>query len=249
MDSLLDQVGAVVAGVFDNPAVRLVLSLAVAYITILWLASAWWALQDMRRRHADPALPYVAAAGVILASPLLFPLALVVYRIVRPGRTLAEARELFLTERLEALDADGALSCPGCSNAVEEDWLLCPNCRTRLAHRCASCSRTMALDWTLCGWCGAEFGRPVLPERLPRHVPVATERIPMGPGRAATVPAAAGARANGRETARRERRSADAGAEPRGGRAASAGLMRRREARNLALDPAAVRGHAIEPGT
>lgn len=171
MDGLLEQVGAIVGGIFDNPIVRLLTLGFVAYMVMLWLSSAYWAFGDMRRRHRDPAMPYVAAGGVVVASPILFPLALVVYRILRPSETLAETRERELAERLDEIDDDMALACPGCTRSVEEDWLACPSCRTRLAHRCVTCGRTMGLDWTLCGWCGAEFGRPVLPERLPRGVP------------------------------------------------------------------------------
>jgi hypothetical protein len=170
MDGLLDEVGAIVAGIFDNPIVRLAWVGFVAYVVLVWLASAYWVLGDARRRQRDPMLPFLAAGAVILASPVLFPLAVVVYRIVRPGETLVEARERELTERVEALEDDFALACPGCARSVEEDWLLCPACRTRLAHRCLSCGRTMGLDWALCSWCGTEFGRTVLPERLPRPV-------------------------------------------------------------------------------
>ncbi|HVL53615.1 MAG TPA: zinc ribbon domain-containing protein, partial [Vitreimonas sp.] len=167
MEGLLDHVGAIIAGIFDNPIVRLLGWGFVAYITMVWLASAYWVLQDMRRRHPDPMLPFIAAGGIIIASPVLFPAAVFVYRIVRPGETLAEARERELTERLDELDDELRLACPGCAKAVEDDWLICPECRSRLAHRCANCGRTMGLDWTLCGWCGEEFGRPVLPDRLP----------------------------------------------------------------------------------
>src|SRR5688572_23696038 len=170
MDSLFDQVGASVNSVLETPIVRLLTMAFVAYVVVVWMACAWWALQDMRRRTRDPMMPYVAAAGVIVASPVLFPLALIVYRIVRPGETMAEGRERELSERLEELEHDLALACPGCARSVEEDWLVCPDCRTRLAHQCTGCGRTMGLDWALCGWCGAEFGRPVLPERLPTAV-------------------------------------------------------------------------------
>ena len=170
MGALFEQLEAVVGGILDSPVVRLLSAAVVAYVILLWLACIWWVLQDMRRRHEEPAMAYVAAGAMVLASPVLFPLAVVVYRILRPGRTLAEARELALTERLEELDADAQLACPGCARAVEDDWLVCPGCRTRLAHRCRNCGRTMGLDWSLCAWCGNEFGAGVLPERLPRPV-------------------------------------------------------------------------------
>jgi hypothetical protein len=170
MSGLLEQATSAVVGFFDVPLVRLLVLGFAAYVVLLWFASAWWVLSDLRRRLTDPALPFLAAGGVILASPLLFPLAVVVYRIVRPTETLAEARERRLTERLEALEEEDGLTfaCPGCARPVEEEWLLCPSCRTRLAHRCATCGRTMGLDWAMCAWCGAEFGRTILPERTPR---------------------------------------------------------------------------------
>jgi hypothetical protein len=176
MDALFEQLGNTVASIFSNPIVRLMTYGFVAYVVVLWMASAWWALNDMRRRHRDPVLPFIAAGAVILASPVLFPLAVVVYRIVRPSETLAEARERELTERLESLEVDMALACPGCARSVEEDWLACPSCRTRLAHRCVSCGRSMGLDWTICGWCGAEFGRTILPERVPQVAAAARQR-------------------------------------------------------------------------
>ena len=168
LGALFDQLGSAIEGIIESPVVRLLSTAFVAYVILLWLACIWWVLQDMRRRHEEPAMAYVAAGAMVLASPVLFPLAVVVYRILRPGRTLAEARELALTERLEELDAEEQLSCPGCSRAVEDDWLVCPACRTRLAHRCRNCGRTMGLDWSLCAWCGNEFGSGVMPDRLPQ---------------------------------------------------------------------------------
>jgi hypothetical protein len=97
---------------------------------------------------------------------LLFLLAVIVYRIVRPGETLAESRERQLNDRLVDLETAESLHCPGCALPVEEQWLACPSCRTRLAHQCLSCHRSMGLDWTLCAWCGTEFGRPVTADSL-----------------------------------------------------------------------------------
>ena len=166
MDGLAEQIGAIIGGFLDQPIVRLIVAAMAAYVVLLWLASAFWALNDMRRRTPDPVLPFVSAGGIVVASPLLFPLALIVYAVLRPRETLAEARERELSEQIEQIEAEDDLSCPECATRVEEDWLACPSCRTRLAHRCATCERSMGLDWVLCAWCGAEFGRPVVPDRV-----------------------------------------------------------------------------------
>jgi hypothetical protein len=179
MDALFEQVGGTIAAILDHPVVKITLLGIAFYVVVVWLATSFWALQDLRRRHRDPALPFIAAAGMILATPLLFPLAVVVYRIVRPGETLAEARERELADRLSALEAQDILSCPGCGEGVDEAWLACPGCRTRLSHQCVSCEQTMGLDWTVCAWCGSEFGELVLPETQPlARVPGAPPPVP-----------------------------------------------------------------------
>jgi len=160
MAGLMDQFGQVIAGIGDQPVVRLVVSGAAVYFVIVWLAAAFWAYQDARRRHASPIVPYLAAGVLVIASPVLFPLALIVYRVVRPAETLAEARARALDNRLTALERSGLLACPGCSKLVDETWLSCPACRTRLAHRCLACGRSMELDWNACAWCATELAHP-----------------------------------------------------------------------------------------
>jgi hypothetical protein len=172
MGNLMDQFGEGIAAFTEQPVVRALFLGAAIYFVMLWLATSFWAFRDMRRRHPDPVLPYVAAAAVILVSPLLFPLAVIVYRIVRPGETLAESRERQLNDRLVDLEVAERLRCPGCGQGVEEQWLACPACRTRLAHECLSCHRSMGLDWTLCAWCGTEFGRPVIADAAPERIAV-----------------------------------------------------------------------------
>jgi RNA polymerase subunit RPABC4/transcription elongation factor Spt4 len=176
MGNLMGQFGEAIAAFINQPVVRAIITGALVYIVMVWLATAFWAFQDMRRRHRDPVLPYVAAAFIILVSPLLFPLAVIVYRIVRPGETLAESRERQLSDRLNDLEVADNLHCPGCGHLVEERWLACPACRTRLAHQCLSCKRSMGLDWMLCAWCGTEFGRPVMADVLPAPVVAIAKR-------------------------------------------------------------------------
>jgi hypothetical protein len=172
MGSLTDQIGEAIGAFTNEPLVRAALAGAGFYLVLLWLAACLWAFNDLRLRHRNPALPYVAAVSMVLASPLLFPLAIVVYRIVRPAETLAVSRERLLSDRLLDLETSETLRCPGCGDGVDEQWLACPACRTRLAHRCLSCRRSMGLDWSVCAWCATEFGQPVIADALPQPVAV-----------------------------------------------------------------------------
>ncbi len=47
-------------------------------------------------------------------------------------------------------------ACPGCACAVEEDWLLCPRCRTLLKSGCGGCGRRIDSWRSYCPWCGRE---------------------------------------------------------------------------------------------
>ena len=44
--------------------------------------------------------------------------------------------------------------CPGCGRHVNEKWLVCPNCHTKLKKVCSHCGKLMKLPWSLCPYCG-----------------------------------------------------------------------------------------------
>jgi hypothetical protein len=149
-------IGDAVGAFISNPTVGLVAHLIEAYIVLVWLAVALWAFVDMRRRTTHLPAAYGAAALVILASPLLFPLAVVILRIVRPSAFAAENRLALVRESV--LQAEFlAPRCPDCRRVIEPDWILCPTCRQVLAHMCGHCGRTAELDWPICAWCGEDL--------------------------------------------------------------------------------------------
>jgi hypothetical protein len=156
MDVIGEAIGQALGGLLDNPIVGLVVRLVVAYVVLVWLVAALWAFMDMRRRSQSLIAAYLTAGMTILASPLLFPLALIVHRVLRPAGFLSERQ---LSElRSAALDAETVGErCPECQRPVEPDWLVCPACRRALGHRCHRCGGTVALDWPVCAWCGQDL--------------------------------------------------------------------------------------------
>ena len=159
MDAVFDQIDAALGGFLANPLVQLLVSVIAGYVIVLWLACALWAFVDMRRRTLNPFAPYAIAAAVIVASPLLFPLALLVHRVIRPAGTVSERRMSRLRDAALEVEVDRP-TCPSCRRPVGDDWLICPQCRTTLGHRCERCGRGVATDWDACPWCGATFGPP-----------------------------------------------------------------------------------------
>jgi RNA polymerase subunit RPABC4/transcription elongation factor Spt4 len=96
---------------------------------------------------------------VILFTPVFFALAVFIYRVVRPQEKIGEVYERNLAEEALLAEVDSIKSCPNCNRRVNEEWIICPSCRTRLNRVCPNCGRLVGLDWTLCAWCGRDFDR------------------------------------------------------------------------------------------
>jgi RNA polymerase subunit RPABC4/transcription elongation factor Spt4 len=160
MDQILSGIGDALAGFFSSAIVQLALQAIAIYLIILWLAGAYWAFRDMQQRNENPILPYVAASFIILFTPIFFPLAIFVYKIIRPHEKIGETYERNLAEEALLAEVEAIKSCPTCARRVNEEWIICPTCRTRLNRVCPNCSRLVGLDWSLCAWCGKDFERP-----------------------------------------------------------------------------------------
>jgi RNA polymerase subunit RPABC4/transcription elongation factor Spt4 len=159
-----------------NPIVELLGQLIVIYVVLLWLGTAYWAFRDMQARTENPILPYFAAALIVFFTPLLFVFAVILYLIVRPRESLAEVYERSLAEETLLAEVEKNKLCPTCRQRVGPDWLVCPNCRTRLHRICPACTRLAEPDWALCAYCGKElerFERPMI-----RTAAAAAERVP-----------------------------------------------------------------------
>ena len=149
---------------------------------ILWLAAAYWAFRDMQLRSENPVLPYLAAALIVLFTPVLFLFGVIVYRIVRPQEKIGEVYERNLAEEALLAEVESIKSCPACHRRINDEWIICPRCRTRLNRVCANCGRLVGLDWSLCAWCGKDFERG----DIAAYQPIAGG--PRRPGPASTAP-------------------------------------------------------------
>lgn len=159
MQDILNTIGDTIGGFFSNPIVQFSIQAIVVYVVILWLAGAYWAFRDMQLRTENPVMPYVAAALIVLFTPVLFPFGIIVYRIIRPQEKIGEVYERNLAEEALLAEVESIRTCPTCARRVHDEWIICPTCRTRLNRVCANCGRLVGLDWSLCAWCGRDFER------------------------------------------------------------------------------------------
>ena len=171
MDEILGEIGSALGDFFGSPPVQFVLQAIAIYLVVLWLAGAYWAFRDIQHRTENPILPYVTASFVIVFTPIFFPLAIFVYKIIRPHEKIGEVYERNLAEEALLAEVETIKTCPSCSRRVNEEWIICPSCRTRLNRVCANCGRLVGLDWSLCAWCGKDFER----SDVASYEPIATE--------------------------------------------------------------------------
>ncbi|HEY8135736.1 MAG TPA: zinc ribbon domain-containing protein [Candidatus Limnocylindrales bacterium] len=160
IEQLLQTLGDEINKFLDSPLVRLTIQAVAFYVVLLWAATAYWAYRDLQQRTSNPVAPYLAAALIILFTPVFFLFGVIIYRILRPSETVAQANERALAEEAMMVEIESQPHCANCSRQVHEDWIICPTCRNRLRRVCPNCSRLVELDWSLCAWCGKDFERP-----------------------------------------------------------------------------------------
>ncbi|MGQ0605250.1 MAG: double zinc ribbon domain-containing protein [Anaerolineales bacterium] len=142
--------------IFD--AVYLLVACLGAFLAALWLSLIIWTFRDMRARSRDVFAAVLAAAVVaVLTLP-----GLIVYLILRPPKTLSETYEQSLEEEALLQEIEDKRVCPGCSRQVNEEWMICPNCLTKLKKTCANCGKLMDLPWNVCPHCATPVeGKPM----------------------------------------------------------------------------------------
>jgi RNA polymerase subunit RPABC4/transcription elongation factor Spt4 len=122
-----------------------------AMTAAFWLALIIWTFRDMRARSRDIFAQILAA---LLVAVLFLP-GWVIYWMLRPKETLAEAYERSLEEEALLQGIEEALVCPGCGARVQSEFVVCPNCHTKLKKSCSNCGRALNLRWGVCPYCSA----------------------------------------------------------------------------------------------
>ncbi len=138
----------------DLSTVLLVVSILLAFIgamlAALWLTLIIWTFRDMRSRSRDIFAQILAA----MLAAILFVPGVVIYLLLRPKETLAEAYERSLEEEALLQGIEETLVCPGCGTRVQSEFVVCPACHTKLKKPCQNCGRALNLRWSVCPYCG-----------------------------------------------------------------------------------------------
>jgi RNA polymerase subunit RPABC4/transcription elongation factor Spt4 len=138
-----------------QPFVIMFATLIAAFLTAVWVSVIIWTFRDIRARSRDVFAQILATLMVLLFFPLFpFP-GLILYMILRPRSTLNEIYERSLEEEALLQGIEERMACPGCNRRIEEQFMICPTCHTRLKKACPACGRLLHLRWNICPYCGA----------------------------------------------------------------------------------------------
>ncbi len=134
-----------------------------AVVASLWLGIVLWTYRDARARSRD-VLAQVTAALMVAVLNIF---GLILYLMLRPRETLAEAYERSLEEEALLQGIEEKPVCPGCGRPSNALWQVCPHCHTRLKKQCIQCGQLLDLPWNLCPYCATPQGNTV--EAAPRQ--------------------------------------------------------------------------------
>jgi RNA polymerase subunit RPABC4/transcription elongation factor Spt4 len=130
---------------------QVIIALFGAFFLAFWVSMIIWTFRDVRSRSRDIFAQLLATLMVMVFNlPGLF-----LYFILRPQETLVEAYERSLEEEALLQDIEERLVCPGCKRKIKPDFIICPDCHTRLKKSCPNCRRLLHLKWNICPYCGA----------------------------------------------------------------------------------------------
>ena len=138
-----------------QPFVVMFAALFAAFLTAVWISVVLWTFRDIRARTRDVFAQILATLMVLIFFPFFpFP-GLILYFLLRPRETLSEVYERSLEEEALLQGIEERLACPGCNRRIEEEFMVCPTCHTRLKKACPACGRLLHLRWNICPYCGA----------------------------------------------------------------------------------------------
>lgn len=153
----------------DTSGLEKILQIAIAligaYVTAFWFTLVVWTFRDIQKRTRDVLVQVLATLLVLLFN---LP-GLLLYTILRPPETLAEAYARSLEEESLIQEIEERQACPSCRHRVQPDFLVCANCGTQLKHLCPDCHRLLELSWHRCPYCGSETLLDQPPEPVLAH--------------------------------------------------------------------------------
>lgn len=146
-----------------TPELMTAFTVFIVLLVLLYVLSIVWVIRDayMRGTHW-----YVW--GIVALVPLI---GVIAYCLLRPPLLQIDRDEQELEVALKQRELMKYGECANCGYPVESDYVLCPNCHTRLKNLCPSCHHALEPAWTVCPYCATPVGQNRNSGSAPRRRP------------------------------------------------------------------------------
>ena len=149
-----------------TPELRAAGMAVVVFLVLLYILCIVWVVRDSYLRGTK-----WMVWGVVALVPVL---GVIAYCLLRPPlyQIDQDEQQLEIAFKQRALNHYG--ECGNCGYPVENDYLVCPQCRATLKHSCAHCGKPLDPSWIVCPYCTAS----VQPHRQrPRRAPESQRQV------------------------------------------------------------------------
>lgn len=148
-----------IAFLWETITIEFMIKFFIVYFFIVWITLIIWVVRDIAHRSQSLIFQSFCVLLIIIFSPL----GIFLYLLIRPGKSMYEKYAIEIEENLEILNQiveerlghgkNGNLLCPKCSEYIEPDFIICPNCKVSLKHTCHECLKEIRENWKVCPYC------------------------------------------------------------------------------------------------
>lgn len=147
---------------FENLTFESMLNFVILYFFIVWVAIIIWVTRDIINRTNNILYQIISILVVVLWTPLW----VVIYLLIRPGKTLFEKyyEEYALDDYVESPIVNKEKKecrCVFCNYEVQSDYKFCPNCRKQLKKECIWCNKELSWKMDFCPFCWIDQDKKV----------------------------------------------------------------------------------------
>lgn len=136
---------------------QVLIALSGAYLLALWVVLVIWTYRDSESRSRS----VVTQVFSTMLAALFFVPGVLLYMMLRPKESLDMTFQRSLEEEYLLQDIEGMTTCFSCHQQIEDDFVVCPHCHSRLKEPCLNCGEQFDVRWSVCPYCAHEKGVPV----------------------------------------------------------------------------------------
>ena len=133
-----------------TPEVQAAFTALIVMLVVLYVLIVVWVARDANQR---------GAVWWIWAIVALVPVVgFIAYLLLRPSLLEVDREEQELEVAIKQRQLMKYGECAKCGYPVEADYVVCPNCHSRLKNLCINCGHALDPAWTVCPYCATAVG-------------------------------------------------------------------------------------------